>query len=526
MLTEHSKNQRFMDAHQPHRHISSVTVLFVFAVWAAATARMFFFFGTGDHDAFMMAAGVSRGLNTGHVINLMDYGSNAQFMFYYIFNLIGGVATLNSARALLLLNLTGTAFALIAPVLLFIFIKRNFRLPSPYVVPVLIITNSAYLFSLPYGHPFQIAFVVALASLMLFFEGIRGGHGAKAVLLIALAVLLQGLALTIRAEQVFLFWFCIFGLLIYSEDTDRKRWLGLIFLFASALVIFFSAHRLLVPPVVKEAAQNGHRLRGVFAGAFKVIAETYSPESLKWSMAYHLTEIGLPIILLTLFFIIKDLRQGRLRPVLALAVSIAPSLLIYIGNPTPPRHFIITVIALSIFIGFNLATRRSAMLALFGICVLLINTAVPPFLNIIERGGEHGRRNHTYNFLQKIDRDKAQVGAAFPFFKNLVDSAPTNTVILGKWVHLSEISMILSDEKGLGFARVVVAPSIKAFEFTYGSKKIYLVECYRAEQASALVQKIKDIHPEYRFLSLINGPGAELNDLHIYIPESINMWSS
>ncbi len=526
MITEHSKNQCFMDTPQPQRHISSVTALFVFAVWAAATARMFFFSGTGDHDAFMMAAGVSRGLNTGRVINLMDYGSNAQFMFYYIFNLIGGVVTLNSARALLLLNLIGTACALIAPVLLFVLIKRNFRLPSPYVVPVLVITNSAYLFSLPYGHPFQIAFVVALASLMLFFEGIRGYQGKKAVLIMALAAVLQGLALTIRAEQVFLFWFCIFGLMIYSDDTDRKRRLGLVFLFAAALAIFFSAHRLLVPPLVKEAVQNGHPLKGVFAGAFKVIAETYSPESLKWSMAYHLTEIGLPIIFLTLFFIIKDLRQGRLRPILGLAVSITPSLLIYIGNPTPPRHFIITVIALSIFIGLNLTTRRPAMLALFGVCVLLINTALPPLLNIIERGGEHGRRNHTYNFLQKIDRDKAQVRAAFPFFKNLVDSAPTNTVILGKWVHLSEISMILSDEKGLGFERVKITPAIKTLEITYRSKKIYLVECYRADQAGSLVQKIKAAHPEYRFFSLINGPGAEINDLHIDIPESINMWSS
>lgn len=510
---------------------SGFTAVFLaLAIGAVSGLLTFFSTGSGDHDAYMMAAGVAHGINTGHVINPMNYGNHAQFMFYYTANFLGRILHPDSASILLAMNAVGTALAVITPALLYLLIKRNFAINSAHLVPVLIITNSAYLFSLPLGHPFQYALAICIISLILFFEGLRKEGGSGWALLAASAVF-QGLALTIRTEQIFLFWFCILALLIYSRDYDRKKWARIFGLFAFSFIFYYILHKALVPNIPGVTYEPGaaERFSSVVQRYTDLIYKTYSPASLKWSLPYHLTELGVPLILMTFYFACRAMIEKRFADLFALAVSAGPSFLIYLGNPIPPRHFLITAAALSIFVGASIRIKKNSALVAAGVAVLLINISFPPFLNIIEPATET-RRNHTYNFYQKLERNKEEINSVLPVIKGIATKAPGGTVVLGKWVHISQFIMAASDFDGVSLHRTILSlggnASVNAFEIRFGQRSVYLVETYKAQDALRLAARLKESNPDFRFMSFLKDKNRPLNDLNMIIPDEASYWSS
>jgi hypothetical protein len=205
---------------------------------------MFFWKGSGEHDTFMMAAGVVHGVMTDQVINSMNYGNDLQFMFYYALHYLTRSFAMDGHALLFVMNWTGTLMALFIPFLLYFLIRSDETIAnvSPSLAVLLLITSPAYAFIVPYGHPFHVAIALSLFSLLVFRRFASSLKISKKFLLLVSAVLLQGIALTIRAEQVGLFWFCVIGLFVYEQEKNKEKWLWLVVLYASSALIFVGMH--------------------------------------------------------------------------------------------------------------------------------------------------------------------------------------------------------------------------------------------------------------------------------------------
>jgi hypothetical protein len=501
-----------------------LAIVFVVLTWFAASGTMFYSFGSGEHDTFMMVAGILHGEKTGQVINPLNYGSDLQFMFYYLFNMVLRVVPLTYDQILLSMNIIGTLLSLLIPILLLVLLRRSFDLGSPEIVPIILVTSPAYLYTLPYGHPFHIAFSFCLFSLICFFGSYRGAGCIKSTLLFLLAVIMMAVALTIRADQVILFWFVIGGLLIYARERKRTKWFGLFCLLSLSAAVFFLSHSLLVPP--QEMAGPAERSISTVMNLVRLVIGTYKFDALLWSMAHHITEIALPLIVLCVFAAIKFLRKKESFMLFGFAVSLMPSALTYLVNPSPPRHFIITIIALAIFLSVSIGPKKLLWAPVFGVALLAFNLLLPPALATISGKAADVRPACTYNIIQRHLRNKEQIKASLPFFSDLVLHVPSNTIIFGQWVHIAQITMLLSDRKDLEFKKVKMSGVTGALRLTYGGKEMYLVEAYNAKIVGEIVEELHGAGKKFRFISLLS------DDLHgddvivIRKPKQLLWWNA
>ena len=501
-----------------------LAILFVVLTWFAASGTMFYSFGSGEHDTFMMVAGIVRAEKTGQVINPLNYGSDLQFMFYYLFNMVLRVVPLTYDQILLSMNIIGTLLSLLIPILLLVLLRRNFDLGSLEIVPIILVTAPAYLYTLPYGHPFHIAFSFSLLSFIFFFDSYKGTRRIKSALLFLLAVIMMAVALTIRADQVILFWFVICGLLIYARERKRTKWLGLFCLLCSSAAIFFLSHSLLVPP--QEMAGPAERSISTVMNLVRLVKSTYKFDALLWSMAHHVTEIALPLIVLCVFAAIKLLRKKESFVLFGFAVSLIPSALTYLVNPSPPRHFIITIIALAIFFSVSIGSMKLPWPTLLGLVLLVFNLLLPPALATISGKAADVRPTCTYNIIQRHLRNKEQIKASLPFFSELVLHVPSNTTIFGQWIHIAQITMLLSDRNDLEFKKVKMSGVTRALKLSYGGKEIYLVEAYNAKIVGGIVEELRGTAKGFHFISLLSDDLYGDDVIVIRKPEQLLWWNA
>jgi hypothetical protein len=479
----------------------------------------------------MMAAGVVHGVKVDQVINSMNYGNDLQFMFYYVMHCLAGSLAMDGHAVLLFMNWTGTLLALSIPFLLFFLIRSDNTSSrvSPSLAALLLISSPVYAFIVPYGHPFHAAIALSLFSMIVFRRFASALEFSRRFLLLVAAVLLQAVALTIRAEQVFLFWFCVVGLFIYEQERSLERWLWLIVVFASSALIFAAMHNFMVTAVrdtydIASPAPTTFRLWDVIQRYYGLIRSIYTAANFPRSIAYHITDIGIPLLGMAGFFLGKQLSEKQYRPVLALIISVGPSFLVYLVNTSPPRHFAITVIGLAIYVGASARSIESHKLIPLGVTVAAMNLLVPLILSLVDPGGVDGqRRNYTYSFYERSNRNKVQTKTAMQFFQALLSKVPTQTVIFGEWIHIAQMSMLMSGKPRGKFASGKIAASVKALVFTYEGRKIYLVEAYDDAAVRRAVAMAGELQSKFHFLSLL--PGSTVNDLGIVVPREIGWWS-
>jgi hypothetical protein len=370
---------------------------------------------------------------------------------------------------------------------------------------------------------------MSLFSMLLFRRFVTTLQFSRRYLLLILAVIIQGIALTIRAEQVGLFWFCLVGLLIYEQEKNKEKWLWLITLLASSALIFVTARYFMVTAVgvahhVVNSEATDRSLFDVMHGLYQLIRSIYLTADLPRAIAYHITDIGLPLLGVAGFFVVKHLSEKQYRLILGLVISVSPSFLVYLANTSPPRHFAITVIALAMYVGASVSRIESSKLIPLGASVLAANLLIPLFLSLVDPGGSEGqRRNYTYNVIQRYERNKAQTKVAMKFFPKVLAGAPTQTVIFGNWIHIAQMSLLMSSEPRARFAFVEIAPSIRALFFSFREREIYLIEAYEHADVQHSVAIVGKFKPQLRFFSLL--PGSEVNDLGIAVPREIGWWS-
>jgi hypothetical protein len=481
---------------------------------------MFFAYGSGEHDTFMMAAGITHGVKTNAPINSMNYGNDLQFLFYYCMHYLARMYNIEGVSVLLMMNIFGSLMALLVPVLLFVLLTRMETRFSLGVAIILLLTSPTYALIVPYGHPFHLAFVLSLISFLIFQR--IGGKPWKASFLFGLAVVLQGIALAIRTEQVFLFWFCVFGLLLYKREQRTAQWVLLLLMLASATALFLALHGLLVPRA-DNLSQSSSELRSylsVFARFYHILEVMYHNSDLRRSLAYHVTDIGLPLLMTTAVLVTQQISQRKYYMIGALFVSAGPSFLTYVVNTSPPRHFIITIIALALYVGAsvrNIEPKKLLPLALF---CLALNTSLPWLFGVADSAGY--RRNYTYSFFERSYRNREQTNAAFTVFTAILSKGPVEITLFGQWVHIAQFCLLIASDPSVSFQKTELAPGVPASLIIYQGRRVYLVETYDANTVQGILRVARRVG-HMAFLSLI--PGTTINDFHIVLPPQLSWWS-
>ncbi|MBE0596259.1 MAG: hypothetical protein IH614_03210 [Desulfuromonadales bacterium] len=496
------------------------TCLFLLATWSVSAFLMFFRIGSGEHDTFQMVSGIRYGVLHDQIYNLANYGDSLQFAFYAALHPISAWWELPAQKILLLLNTQGTLLSLLILFLLLQVFRKIFPTEGVAWIPVLVVTTPAYLFTLPYGHPFHYAATVCLAALLLLFTALEEGSlSSRSLWLWSAATLLQGVALSLRAEQVGLLLLCFSGYLLYSSTFSWKRY-GAVALHVAASGAIFLLLRFLLLPAAGPAADLG-------AGSYLGLL-SYSRlrlHLLPWSAAHHLIEIGLPILCLAAFFLFRAAWRREGRMLLGFALSVLPSFFIYLFNPSPPRHFIITIISLAVFVSVCWPRPRPWQPIGLGAAILVLNLLVPPGLAMAPGGvnaaGE--RRNFTYNVFERQTRNRLQAQAALPFFMEVKEKAAATTIVAGSWIHLAQMAMILSDDPSLTIRLDERINGKKVLCYKCSGKTFYLIEAYNMGEVAQLLNSGE--RKKSAVLTLID-PAQDINDLDIEVPRQLYWWNA
>lgn len=508
-----------MPASTYSRNNHTIIILFLFAVWSFAAILMFFYVGSGEHDTYQMVAGINYGVNHKNIFNVCNYGEKLQFLFYVVFHYIAEQFKLNSSELLLVINICGSFLSLLIVFLMRYLFQRITDRKISYMIPILVISSPAFLFTLPYGHPFHFAFTISLIALLLVFHTIEYRKKHWIIFFFLIATVLQGLAFSIRLEQVGLFLFCCLGYLIYTERLNSKKFLVLILHTALALTFFFLLRKLILSGAIDAAEIAPKNYLNLLSHSRVKLSE------LAWTGGHHLVEFGLPLIGMSIFCFYKMLVNKDIKKIFGFAVSVLPPLLIYLFNPSPPRHFIITIISLSVFIATYYGSNHKINLVKFGLIILAINMLFPPLLSLTDIGRYDGeRRNFTFNVVERQRRNFIQSKHALKFFKNLRNESTNNTIIIGNWIHIAQMSMILSEEPDMVVAKEEnLIPGKMILRYDCPDKTFYLIESYNMKEAYDIAKLINK--NQYSILTIIN-QSQDINDLGIYIPKQLYWWNA
>lgn len=506
---------------------TAVTPFFVVAVlatWLGGVLRLFYVEGSGEHDTFMMAAGIVRAAQTGEVLNAFCYGREIQFLYYYVARALTYLETPTSSEVLLAMNIVGAAASLAIPFLLASVLTHVLGSRARSEVAVLLsVSSPLYLFTVSYGHPFQLALAVLLTSWVVLAHAARLPWSARsrAALLAVVAALLQAAAFMLRLEQVAL---AAIALLAFTA-VDWRRQRRLLALGATALAVggaLFLAGRALLPyaPSVGTPPQHG------LTGYLNIVWQLFNPRLVAWGSAHLVTEVGMPLLAIAAAVAAASVVHRCWRFIFALLAGVTPSLGVYLANPSPPRHFYIVSLALACFIAGAASDRWLMPLRLAFPALLLAGLVLPWTVMAIGARSAAERATVSYNVIERTDRNKRQIREAFVFYDRLVAEARGRPlVVFGSWVHLAQLASSLVHDPNVRIERVDVVPRVTAIALRGPGIELYFIETYARRTVVRATASLRETGDAYLCISLLKG-GPSVNDLGLPIPPEIRWWTS
>lgn len=508
---------------EPQAGVASLAPPFpavVFSLWIIAVLRLFYGTGTGDRDVFMMAAGVVHGAHSGSVINVLCYGPDLQFLFYYVFRLATALGLDDAGRVLLGINVMGAACCLAIPILLAeIWSRLSGDAERSRLAGLLLMTSPVYLMLTSCGHVLHLALTISLCAWLAFLAPTGDRGMRRRGLRLALAVSLQTLALTVRVEQVALF--AVAGATLYALSPGRRRaaWgEALTFLVVPAL-LFLALRAALVPH--PAAGSPG----AASSPAASLLLRGLDPARCGWGAAHFLVEAGALLLLLALWCGVRGIDGKRWRLIGCAGGAILPTLAFYAGNPCPPRHFAIAVIGLTHLVAFGMSGR--GLRAARGLIPLLlfVNLLAPWALLPFGRHAGTGRSALTYNALERNERNRTQIRAVHRVFAQLSATGAHRPVgVFGNWVQVSQICAEMADRPAMTVRRLSLPGGARPFVLSGPRFTFYLTEACDSSTVMRVSTELRRRAPGIVFLSLAES-ATGLNDFGIQVPSAALSWS-
>lgn len=497
-------------------------VVIIIALWTTANWLLFFWQGSGEHDTFAMAAAVVAGVQTHQPIVGFAYAPSLQFLYYIMMHRIAGDWQLNSMEILRLMNGVGAICMLVAPFLWYWICRHCFLVARQAEVSVvLLITSPVYFFTVSYGHPFHLALVVTFLSALLLFLSLHRLNGPIGWLSVVMGLCLLSIAMMIRFELAGLLWLLILGLMLYREKRPVKDFV----LFGAVLFISVCLFILIKSEVfghfVLLAAKNGDRL----ATKFGLLTRSLDPDLIVWGIPHWVTEMG-PLLLGAMVWCgIWVFRRGRYGALLAALIGIGPSVLLYIGNPSPPRHFFVAVLGCAAFTAYCLGRMTRPHISILIAVSVLTNLVFPWTLVAIDGKVYPDRADVTYNVIQRTDRNKKQIESVFKLYEEVFKDRSGPVLVLGKWVHIAEALAFLSRYHDLKSETVFTPDNLKMLRLVGRDIDVFLVETSRESEATTVAKWIRSTNQTVRCISFV-GKNDGINDFNIEIPKEVYWWNA
>ncbi len=505
---------------EDRRAVTTPFLLAILALWAGGVVRLFYLQGTGEHDTFMMAAGVVRGAQGGGAINPFCYGPKLQFLFYDLFRVATRLWAPATEGVLRAMNVMGALCSLAIPFLLLrALVVRLGDGARARLAVLLLVTSPVYFYIVSYGHPFHLALVLFLGSLLVIDLG-RSKSTAAAIPLCAIAALLQAAALMIRFEQIALCGALAVGLVAVRPDRRRGDWLAALGVFAAALAGFVAGQVLLAPDLGPQETGPG------FIENLRLLLRTVNAGLVQWGAAHLVAEIGPLLVLAAVWLGLRGLVERKWGALFAGAAGVGPSVLLYIGNPSPPRHFYVATIGLACFVAASVGPGWGRRLRLATPLVLAVNLAAP-WAFALGAGGSASRRPVVaLNVIERTDRNKLEIAAAYPFYDQVIAAAESRPVVVfGSWVHVAQIAARIVNDPTVQMGRAALPGNVKASALRRPGLELYLVETYDPRAVLAATKAFRDAGRNFACVSLVeNGPAV--NDLQLAIPREIFWWTA
>ena len=498
-------------------------VIIVLTMWMTATVLLFYRHGTGEHDTFSMAAAVEAGVHTDKPIVSFAYAPSLQFLYYIIMHPIARNWQLNSMEILQLMNVIGAVCMLVAPFLWYGICRHCFLVAKQAEFSVvLFITSPIYFFTVSYGHPFHLALVVTLLSALLLFLSLPRLNRPIGWFYATTGSCLLTIAMMIRFELAGLVWLLMLGLMLYR----RMRPLRDFMLFGAMLIVSGCLFLLMKNEIFNYlgllAAKYGqHGL----ATKFGLLTRSINPGLIVWGIPHWLTEIGPLLLGATVWCSIWAFRRGRLASLVAVILGVGPSILLYIGNPSPPRHFFVAVLGCSAFAAYCLGNMKMPHISVLILAIVFTNLVFPWALVTIDGKPYPDRANVTYNVIQRTERNKKQIESVFKIYEEVFKVRSGPVLILGNWVHIAEAMAFLSRYHDLKTETVFTPDNIKMLRFFGRDIDVFLVETNSALVTTTVVRWSRSTDHTIKCISFV-GENDGINDFDIEIPKEVFWWNA
>lgn len=334
----------------------------------------------GEPDLARMLFGLVYGEVTGQRLGAgFQYGANFSFGYYLgFFHLIPSRVLADPYRLAVWMNLTGFVSALLAIPLVWSFVRRvSASSNSAAAATIVFFFSPLVLVLATSGHPVLPAFVLAIGAGVAFVAATSADRPRWAMVLIG--TLLAFASLCIRADMAL-----AFPMLIWASQREAgKEWQWrreirpmLIRLAALALAV-------LAFLVVQTWVMAGRHLDAAavaapkgFGSLIRFIAMFYDVARIPKGFALMVLGCGLAVIFACLLFVLAY-RKARLDAFRSglLLLTVLPSLLFWLPNPQPVRHFLLVAFGCAMLIGwFADAFAKSVRLTIVAaVCLALAN---------------------------------------------------------------------------------------------------------------------------------------------------------
>ncbi|MGC1386704.1 MAG: hypothetical protein WA807_01715 [Steroidobacteraceae bacterium] len=348
--------QKIDDFAAKHKWVSTMPAL----AYAMVVVPFIYRNTLGEIDLSQMAFAIIHGQATGlGEAAGYHYGYPISFGYYYfIYNVAPNTVLLSSTQLIAFMNVLGCCSAIVAVALLGLYLCRLYDARVALVTTLLFAFSPMYLELGTYGHPELPAFCLLLlgAYLLTFATGNKTSTAHRAVAAAsAMAAILA--ALCVRSDVLLALPFLAIARRGKS-DTIRayvQDMLPRVVPIIAAALGFFVLQRI----ILTSFGTSGH------TELMQYLASADDLGATKKALVIIVFGTGIASVILCAFVIV----MRRLRPLgivdaLAIGSMVLLSVVLWLPNPAPARHFLFVSLAVALVIGLGFAQRASLSLLL------------------------------------------------------------------------------------------------------------------------------------------------------------------
>jgi hypothetical protein len=314
----------------------------------------------GEIDLSQMAFAIIHGQATGlREAAGYHYGYSISFGYYYFFyNLVPNAVLSNSASLIGWMNALGYCSATIAVALLGLYLSRLYGVRVALLSTLIFAFSPTYLELGTYGHPELPALcLLLLGAYLLTFAASEGTSVAQRVIVATFATAAILAALCVRSDVLLALPFVAIAR-GGKSDSVRAHVLNMVprvIPIVVAALGFFVLQR----EILKSVGTSGH------SELLRYLSFSDDLASMKKGPIIIVLGTGIAsIILCAIVAVMRRFRPFGIVDSLAIGSMVLFSLVLWLPNPAPARHFLFVSLAVALVIGLCLARRASLTMVL------------------------------------------------------------------------------------------------------------------------------------------------------------------